>query len=174
MIHASELPTPDGVTAEALSARAKAWPLITAIALFVAAVGGLLLLSLTHTHGQFVYALDDPYSGCPIRPVHRLAALAFALPLVRYEGLFPVIIAAALLTLRARVVHALVLAIVAAIPVAAYAVISMSQGWLWAPNSVLLKGNLPDCWRTAQGIRELLGYSGYSSLLGLPAIAFLV
>src|SRR5436190_21992652 len=78
------------------------------------------------------------------RPFVRLATLATVLPLVRYEGLYPVVIAAVLLTIRGRAVAAMVIAGAGAAPVAAYAAISLRNGWWMAPNSVLLKGNIPD------------------------------
>jgi hypothetical protein len=103
----------------------------------------------------------------------RLAALAMLLPLVRYEGLYPVATCSALLMVRRRIAQAAVLTIAALIPLAIYAAISLQNGWLWAPNSVVLKGNLPD-WHTLDGIRNLLGYTAYATLLQVPAIAFLV
>ncbi|HTK28432.1 MAG TPA: hypothetical protein VL309_02720 [Vicinamibacterales bacterium] len=38
-----------------------AWPLAAAMAAFLALVGALLVLSLRHTGGHVIYALDDPY-----------------------------------------------------------------------------------------------------------------
>jgi len=102
-----------------------------------------------------------------------LAALGMLLVLVRYEGLYPIAVTAGLLLLRRRIPEAVVLGLAASSPLAVYAAISVGNGWWWAPNSVLLKGNLPD-WKTVDGIVNLLGYTAYSSLLALPVVAFLV
>ena len=125
----------------------------------------------------FVFSAADLVAGPSVsvwsRRIAAVAALAMLLVLVRYEGLYPLAVAGGLLMLRRRIQEALVIGIAAAAPIALYALISTANGWLWAPNSVLLKGNLPD-WRTLDGIVNLLGYSAYSSMLSLPAVAFLV
>jgi hypothetical protein len=68
-----------------------------------------------------------------------LLALASALLATRYEGVFPVGIACALLALRKRFGLAGALAIAGAAPVVLFGLYSMAHGSLFLPNSVALK-----------------------------------
>ena len=126
---------------------------------------------------MFVFTAAEVVAG-PTLPVRSrrfasLAALGALLVLIRYEGLYPIVVTSGLLLLRRRIGEALSLAVAAGVPLALYAMVSIGNGWWWAPNSVLLKGNLPD-WSTFRGVVNVIGYSAYSSLLSLPAVAFLV
>jgi hypothetical protein len=62
------------------------------------------------------------------------------LVMTRFEGLFLVGICVLFLLLRRSVVFALLLSIAAATPVLAYGALSVSKGWFFLPNSLLLKG----------------------------------
>lgn len=125
----------------------------------------------------FVFLAADLVSGPPVswrsREFGRVAALGVLLMLVRYEGAYPIVITALLLALRGRLAQSLALGVCVAIPVATYGAISVARGWWFVPNSVLLKGNLPD-WTTFEGIVHLLGYSGFSTLMALPVVAVLI
>jgi hypothetical protein len=68
-----------------------------------------------------------------------LLALASALLAVRYEGVFPVGIAAVLLALRKRFGLAVALAVAGAAPVVLFGFYSMAHGSLFLPNSIALK-----------------------------------
>jgi len=72
-----------------------------------------------------------------------LLACALFLPLTRYESLFLLGMASLLFLFRKRVVEALALGATGLLPVIAYGWLSVSQGWFWLPNSVLLKGDAP-------------------------------
>ncbi len=63
------------------------------------------------------------------------AMLAFT----RYEGLFIVAAICGLLVLRGRLFFALLLGMMSALPVAAYGLIAMNNGWPFLPVSVVLK-----------------------------------
>jgi hypothetical protein len=73
---------------------------------------------------------------------------------VRYEGLFIVFVVCVLLILRQRVFYALALGLCAISPLVIYAIISLSKGWGILPNSILLKGNMPD----VASLKSLIGY----------------
>jgi hypothetical protein len=62
------------------------------------------------------------------------------LVMTRYEGLFLVFIAVALLFLRRMYRFAIAVAICAAVPVIGTGLVSLSNGWYFLPNSLLLKG----------------------------------
>jgi len=101
-----------------------------------------------------------------------LCALAFLLPLIRYEAVFVVGIVAITLLAQRKWEGALLI-ICASVPVVMYGALSTWWGWYWLPNSVLLKGTRPDL-TTVQGLAQTLGYVSYSRLIDLPAVAFLL
>jgi len=70
--------------------------------------------------------------------------LAFLGTMARYETLFLVFFLACLFLFKKKWIHSLILLISGFLPVAVYGVISLSQGWYFLPNSVLLKGRTPD------------------------------
>lgn len=72
-----------------------------------------------------------------------LWACAFFLPLTRYESLFLLLAVSLLFLLRKRMAEALALGATGLLPVIAYGWLSVSKGWFWLPNSVLLKGDAP-------------------------------
>lgn len=73
----------------------------------------------------------------------RLLILAPVVTGVRFEGMFLIIaIGLILLTLR-RWLYALAFCVLGFLPVIVYGIISVSKGWFWLPNSVLLKATLP-------------------------------
>lgn len=70
-----------------------------------------------------------------------LAALAALTTSIRYEGLFPVFLICVFLLLQKRIVQSALIGAAGLSPLAAYGLYSVSQGWLFLPNSILLKGN---------------------------------
>lgn len=82
---------------------------------------------------------DDAPAQFPL----TLCLLAPLVTLVRFEGLFLAFAAGLLLLLRRRVLPACLVGVGALLPVIIYALISTGHGWLWLPNSVLLKGTAP-------------------------------
>jgi len=72
-----------------------------------------------------------------------LLILAPIVTMVRYEGLFLILVVCALFAVRKHLSYSLILGGLAIIPIAIYGMISISNGWYFLPNSVLLKGNAP-------------------------------
>jgi hypothetical protein len=68
-----------------------------------------------------------------------LLALAAALTLIRYEGLFLAGAAAVLLVFRKRRLPAAAVVVAACLPVAVMGAVSLAHGWYPIPNSVLIK-----------------------------------
>ena len=62
---------------------------------------------------------------------------------VRFEGMFLIIAIGMILLMLRRWLYALAFCALGFLPVAIYGVISISKGWYWLPNSVLLKATLP-------------------------------
>lgn len=124
------------------------------LAIFLAAaviLTPLAMLSLSGMehilHGLFTVLLlfkasdflSDPQPGR--RDAVRLALLAASTTLTRYEGLFLVFSICLFLLLQKRILQAVLLGAAGWAPVAAYGLYSISKGWLFLPNSILLKGN---------------------------------
>lgn len=88
--------------------------------------------------------------------------LAPLLVATRYEGLFLLLAAGVLFLVKKRWVDALAVTAGGLLPVLAYGLVSLGQGWFFLPNSVLLKGRLPVF--TAEGVLRLLGYNAFEQL----------
>ena len=72
-----------------------------------------------------------------------LLILAPFVTVIRYEGLFLILVIFSLFIIRKRLLYSSFLFVLAIIPLAIYGLISISNGWYLLPNSVLLKGNTP-------------------------------
>lgn len=126
-----------------------------AAAVLVALVFGSALPTLTvtgmeHTlHGLLTLAfaavavrvISEDNGG---RPGLTLAVLAAALASTRYEGAFTIAVVVLLLAFTGKRALAGLIAACGVAPILLYGAWSMSHGWFFLPNSVLLKGNVPD------------------------------
>ena len=74
----------------------------------------------------------------------ELLYLAPFLIMTRLEGIFLVFIVCILLVIRRHFHIAIFLAFLGILPIVIYGLISTSQGWFFLPNSILLKGRLPE------------------------------
>jgi hypothetical protein len=97
-----------------------------------------ILLVLAFAHGVTERITSARPDGALSAP--GLLALAAALPVTRYEGLFVIAVFGGMLAARGRVRLAAAIVLAALVPVAIYATVSVAHGWLPLPNSVLLKG----------------------------------
>lgn len=93
--------------------------------------------------------------------------LAPFVTLVRYEGLFFVGVVALLCAVRTRWLHAVTVTFLGFAPIALYGWVSLTHGWYFFPNSVLLKTNPPDfeSWR---GLYNLVLYTPALKLVDSP------
>jgi hypothetical protein len=73
-----------------------------------------------------------------------LLLVSALLPMVRLEGAFTVLMVSLLLLLHRNYRSAVMLAAVGALPVVLYGIWSITHGWFFFPNSVLLKANIPE------------------------------
>jgi hypothetical protein len=110
-----------------------------------------------------------------------LVGLGFLLTAVRYEGAFLVAAVVLLLLWRRRTRLGLVLAGAALVPIVAYGIVSVSQGWYFLPNSVLMKASAtrnavhliraglvhPGFWK---GLANLAGFWGLKQVATTPHI----
>jgi hypothetical protein len=81
-------------------------------------------------------------SPAKVWPAVAIGLLAAAVTGLRYEGLFLVAGASVLLAIRRKYAFLSSVAMGGAIPTVAYGAVSVGKGWLFLPNSVVLKGNI--------------------------------
>lgn len=71
-----------------------------------------------------------------------LFILAPMVTMVRYEGLFLILIVCLLFTIKGQFVKSLFLGSLAVLPIVLFGLISLSNHWFFLPNSILRKGNI--------------------------------
>lgn len=101
---------------------------------------------------------------------------AGAVPLlsaVRYEGAFLILVVCVLALARGKIILSLSLAILGSLPVAVYGARSVSHGWFFLPNGILLKGNTP-IFTSLPSVLNALGLSAIRNLEGNLPLFFLV
>ncbi len=87
---------------------------------------------------------------------NRVLLLAPLIVMARFESLFLIGIAALLFFIRKRAALGAGTLALGILPLAVYGYISIANGWFFLPNSVLLKGRLPET-LTPAGVAGLLG-----------------
>ena len=97
------------------------------------------------------------------RDLYFMALLMSAMVLVRFESLFLAGIFCGLAMLRRKPLAGAVVMASAVIPVFLFGLYSVSQGWNWLPNSVLLKGSMPQF----SSVTDILMALGFRSLIML-------
>jgi hypothetical protein len=144
------------VVAERLVRRGGGHPAWTCAVLLVVVFGGALptltLTGMEHTlHALVTLAFAAAAAaviaaGGPARwtSVLGLAGLAAALTAVRYEGLFAVAVVVILFAFTRRLLAAAIVGAAGLAPPLAYGAWAAMNGWYFLPNSVLLKGNVPE------------------------------
>lgn len=153
--------------------------IILASVLFLTPLVALTFSGLEHTMHVFLTlvfvhlsanALTKDYLSSGERIV--LLGIALLLPAVRYEGLFLVFVVSCLFLLRRKLMFAFLLGGVAVLPITLYGLFSVAKGWYFVPNSVLLKGNMPD----VSSLKGVLAYSvlGLTQIGQTPHILLLV
>ncbi len=91
--------------------------------------------------------------GKNLRLIAAVVSLGILLPVIRYEGIVIVAASAFLFILQKRFWTALCLTVLPLIPIFAFGIYSISKGWSFFPNSLLLKGSLPDVYSLGDFIR---------------------
>ncbi|MBI4861578.1 MAG: hypothetical protein HY815_15145 [Candidatus Riflebacteria bacterium] len=105
-----------------------------------------------------------------------LLVLAAALPTVRCEALFLVLLTCLLFLARGRKAYSIGMGCCAVLPLAIYGAISVAHGWLPLATPIVLKGNLADLGRAGQALSLSPGQSGPAAeaLSRLGAVARLL
>jgi hypothetical protein len=124
-----------------------------------------ILVNLAYIYtAALVISADTPTKEKPGKSMRNL--LLFLAPLivmVRFEGLFILFAVSLLLLARKRWTLFIINAAAGLLPAVVYGIISVSSGWYFLPNSVLLKGTRPDITNIGK-ILEFL-YAGLRQLI---------
>jgi len=78
--------------------------------------------------------------------------LAPLVTMVRFEGIFLIFVVCILLLFKREFIKSFILGITGILPVLIYGIVSVSKGWYFLPNSVLLKGNR---------LKNILSFDGF-------------
>jgi len=108
-----------------------------------------------------------------IRELSLLPVLAALLTMSRYEGLFLIFVVCCLFVVKRKPLYGLLLGGLGVLPVTVYGLLSVSRGWYFLPNSVLLKGNIPDL-SSLDGAIKLLGWTSLTKVLSTHHVLFLI
>jgi hypothetical protein len=77
------------------------------------------------------------------RDLILLLAISPILTVVRYEGMFLILVICALFLLRGRWLTGVAVGMAGFSSVLLYGAIGLAKGWSWLPSSILMKGNFP-------------------------------
>jgi hypothetical protein len=77
------------------------------------------------------------------RDLILLLAISPVLTVVRYEGMFLILVIAGLFFLRGRWPTGVAVGVAGFSSILLYGAIGLAKGWSWLPSSILLKGNFP-------------------------------
>jgi hypothetical protein len=125
------------------------------------------LLSLSFVYyGILGLSTAKPASGRAMLP-----ALGALLVATRYEGVFLVFVVCILFLVQGRALFAFMLGIASLLPVSVYGAWCVSHGWYFLPNSVLLKGNMPQF--DVSGMISLLGFGALGAIQRNPHLLIL-
>ncbi|MDD8019216.1 MAG: hypothetical protein PHP42_12655 [Bacteroidota bacterium] len=90
----------------------------------------------------------------------------------RYEGMFMVFVVCVLFLVQRKIFYAMAIGIAALLPIILYGIWSISHGWYFFPNSILLKAHIPSY--TLKGIIKLVGFDALNAIQQNPHILILL
>ncbi len=133
----------------------------------------LVIILFTYVAGQYIANLANAAHPHFNRQLILLMVLSALITSVRYESIFAVFIVCSLLLLQQRWSPAVLVAAAGAIPIIVYGMISIANGSMLIPNSVLLKGYRPD-FSNISGIVTQFGLVAIQQLSTAPHILMFV
>jgi hypothetical protein len=117
--------------------------------------------------------LSDDSAATARRDLIFLLALAPVLTVVRYEGMFLILVISALFFLRGRWRTGLAVGAAGFSSVLLYGAIGLAKGWSWLPSSILLKGYFPRFDSLGSALDSVFG-PGYGNIKAAPHLGALV
>ncbi len=144
---------------------------------FVTSLPALTLLGMEHLLHllltlNFIYLSATSLATRTTLPRQNraLILLASLVPLARYEGCFAVAIVSGFLFLQKRYRFAVRLTAAGALPLLLYGFVCHMHNWLPIPNSVLLKGNIPDISSLQSILKDASGRPAIRALFNNPTV----
>jgi hypothetical protein len=129
---------------------------------------------------MFLIAIKKYLDNESSKNFYSLLAISFVITSIRFECSFLVFAFAAILFFKKKRMNSIILLIVAGLPILIYGIISLSNGWHFFPNSVLLKAHLTSAGGFSSMIRSVfftlilqLGKSPHILILLLISAYFL-
>jgi hypothetical protein len=107
------------------------------------------------------------------RDMILLLTLAPVLTLVRYEGMFLILVMGALFCLRGRWQTGVAVGAVGFSSILLYGAIGLAKGWSWLPSSILLKGSFPRFTDFSTAVDSVFG-PAYDNIKAGPHLVVLV
>jgi len=101
---------------------------------------------------------------------HALILIAPLITMVRFEGMFLLLVVSMLFIIRKRIIDSLLITLFGFLPIIIFGIISINQGWYFFPNSVILKGNEPNL----TSLEGILAFFDLSLLIKAPHISILL
>lgn len=114
--------------------------------IYVTAMPAILFTGMEHS-AQIAFALLFVYYGIKlIISSNSLKYLIFITPVLtalRYEDMILVLLVSVLLFAKRKPLYGIIILLLGALPIVVYGLISVSNGWLFFPNTLLLKSTPP-------------------------------
>jgi predicted cobalt transporter CbtA len=117
--------------------------------------------------------LSDEHPSLARRDLILLLAISFVLTVVRYEGMFLILVIGALFCLRGRWRTGLAVGVAGFSSILLYGAIGLEKGWSWLPSSILLKGSFPRFTDWGTALDSVFG-PAYNNIKAGPHLAALV
>jgi hypothetical protein len=107
------------------------------------------------------------------RDLILLLAISPILTVVRYEGMFLILVICALFLLRGRWLTGMAVGMAGFSSILLYGALGLAKGWSWLPSSILLKGNFPRFTDLGTALDSVFGPAYYNIKMG-PHLVVLV
>ena len=107
------------------------------------------------------------------RDLILLLAVSPILTVVRYEGMFLILVVCALFLLRGRGLTGVAVGMAGFSSILLYGALGLAKGWSWLPSSILLKGNFPRFTDWGTALDSLFGPAYFNVKMG-PHLVVLV
>jgi len=107
------------------------------------------------------------------RDLILLLAISPILTVVRYEGMFLILVICALFLLRGRRLTGVAVGMAGFSSILLYGALGLAKGWSWLPSSILLKGNFPRFTDLGTALDSVFGPAYFNVKMG-PHLVVLV
>jgi hypothetical protein len=118
--------------------------------------------------------LSEEHPATARRDLTALLAICPILTIVRYEGMFLILLVCALFFLRRRWLSGLAVGMAGFSSILLYGAFGLANGWSWLPSSILLKGNFPTFTSLGAAADSIFGPAYVNVKMGPHVVALLL